>query len=108
MAANPKAHLLINTMRAHQPVAGEDPASPECFTVTVVNPGQVEVLTNEKPRLLNALRASLANDYVDFRIELNEDATAPTAWSDRDVLNHLVEANPNLARLITDFKLTLS
>ncbi|MDE5941835.1 MAG: DNA polymerase III subunit gamma/tau [Muribaculaceae bacterium] len=108
MAANPKAHLLVNTMRAHRPVGCGDPSHPELFVVTVVNPGQVELLTQEKPRLLEFLRAELTNDYIDFKLDLNEDAAAPTAWSDRDVLNHLVETNPQLAGFITDFKLTLS
>lgn len=108
MAANPKANLLINTMRAHRPVAGGDPSHPELFVVTVVNPGQVELLNGEKPRLLPFLRAELTNDYIDFRIDLNEAASTPAGWSDREILNHLVETNPRLADFITDFKLTLS
>ena len=89
MGANPKANLLINTMRAHRPMAGGDPSHPELFVVTVVNPGQVELLNGEKPRLLPFLRAELTNDYIDFRIDLNEAASTP-------------------ADFITDFKLTLS
>ena len=108
MAANPKAHLLVNTMRAHLPVHAGDSANPELHIVTVVNPGQVELLTQEKPRLLQHLRTALANDYFDFRIDVDENAAAPTAWSDRDVLAHMVEHSPALAKLITDFKLTLS
>ena len=108
MAANPKAHLLVNTMRAHQPQPAGDAANPELYVVTVVNPGQVELLSQEKPRLLPAFRRALGNDYFDFRIDVDENAAAPTAWSDRDVLNHMVEQSPNLARFIADFKLTLS
>lgn len=108
MAANPKANLLINTMRAHRPAAGGDPSHPELFVVTVVNPGQVELLNGEKPRLLPFLRAELTNDYIDFRIDLNEAASTPAGWSDREILNHLVKTNPRLADFITDFKLTLS
>ena len=108
MAANPKAHLLVNTMRAHQPVPGNDASAPEQFVVTVVNPGQVEVLNNEKPQLLPVMRAELGNDYFDFRIEVDENASSPTAWSDRDVLNHMVEHSPHLAQFINDLKFTLA
>lgn len=108
MAANPKAHLLVNTMRAHQPRPSDDAENPELYVVTVVNPGQVELLEQEKPGLLPAFRRALCNDYFDFRIEVDENAAAPTAWSDRDVLNHMVEQSPHLAQFIADFKLTLS
>ncbi|MDE6527877.1 MAG: hypothetical protein K2L78_02375, partial [Muribaculaceae bacterium] len=108
MAANPRAHLLVNTMRAHIPQPGGDASVPEIFVVTVVNPGQVELLNQEKPRLLQSVRDALGNDYFDFRIDVDENAAAPTAWSDRDVLNHMVERSPYLAQFITDFKFTLS
>ncbi len=108
MAANPKAHLLINTMRAHTPQPAGDASHPELYVVTVVNPGQVEIMNQEKPQLLPALRSALNNDYFDFTLAVDENAAAPTAWSDRDVLNHMVENSPHLAKFITDFKLTLS
>lgn len=108
MAANPKAHLLVNTMRAHMPNPSDDASTPELYVVTVVNPGQVELLNQEKPRLLQTLRGEMDNDYFDFRIEVDENAAAPTAWSDRDVLNHMVERSPYLAQFITDLKFTLS
>lgn len=105
MAANPKAHLLVNTMRAHtpQPVEG----NPTLFTVTVVNQGQVELLTQVRATLLPYLRASLRNDFLDFSILLDENAVTPTAWSDREVLAHLVETNPTLTPFIAELKLTL-
>lgn len=108
MAANPKAHLLVNTMRAHTPVPAGDASAPELYVVTVVNPGQVELLTQEKPSILQAIRKALENDYFDFRIDLDSSAAAPTAWSDRDVLNHMVGKSEKLAQLITDFRFTLS
>ena len=108
MAANPKAHLLVNTMRAHMPAPANNPSMPEAYVVTVVNPGQVELLNQEKPRLLQSLRDAVGNDFLDFRIDVDENAAAPTAWSDRDVLNHMVERSPYLAQFITDFKFTLS
>lgn len=108
MAANPKAHLLVNTMRAHIPQPANVDSYPEMHVVTVVNPGQVDLLNEVKPQLLHAIRIALNNDYFDFRIDVDENAAAPTAWSDRDVLTHMVDHSPVLAQLITDFKLTLA
>jgi hypothetical protein len=122
MAANPKAHLLINTMRVHRPElnaaqhqqgantqpAGTNGAAPEMLKITVINPGQVDLLNQERPVLLAFLRRELSNDYIDFTLELNENVETPTAWSDKDVLFHLVYQNPQLASFIKDFKLTLA
>jgi hypothetical protein len=135
MAANPKAHLLINTMRVHRPElnvaqsagaaqhqqgagtqpqgaspqsAGANGAAPEMLKITVINPGQVDLLNQERPALLAFLRRELSNDYIDFTLELNENVETPTAWSDKDVLFHLVDQNPQLAAFIKDFKLTLA
>jgi hypothetical protein len=108
MEANPKAHMLVNTMRVHTPKPAGDARQPEMHVVTVVNPGQVELLNQEKPRLLQTIRQALGNDYFDFRIDVDESAVAPTAWSDRDVLTHMVNQSEHFARLIRDMKFMLS
>ncbi len=108
MEANPKAHMLVNTMRVHTPKPVGDARQPEMHVVTVVNPGQVELLNQEKPRLLQTIRQALGNDYFDFRIDVDESAIAPTAWSDRDVLTHMVNQSEHFARLIRDMKFMLS
>lgn len=106
IAAHPKEHILVNTMRAHTPVHADGDA-PEMYLVTVVNIGQVELLNEVKPRLLGFLRDALQNDLLDLRFNHDESAISPTAWSDRDVLAHLVESSPQVAELINAFKFTL-
>ena len=115
MTRDPKAHLLNNTLRMHKPALPEGasarvsgPREAASFVVRVVNSAQVDVLNQEKPRLLEAIRSAIGNDFFDFCITVDEAAVPSTAWSDRKVLDHLVERTPYIARFITDLKFTLS
>lgn len=115
MTRDPKAHLLNNTLRMHKPALPEGasarvsgPREAASFVVRVVNSAQVDVLNQEKPRLLEAIRSAIGNDFFDFSITVDEAAVPSTAWSDRKVLDHLVERTPYIARFITDLKFTLS
>lgn len=104
--AHPREHTLVTTMRAHTPAHHEgDPA--ELFHVTVVNAVQVDQLHQEKPRLLEHLRNALSNDYIDLAFHFDESAILPNAWSDRDVLAHLIDNNPTVSTLVSALKLTL-
>ena len=115
MTRDPKAHLLNNTLRMHKPALPEGasarvsgPREAASFVVRVVNSAQVDVLNPEKPRLLEPIRSAIGNDFFDFCITVDEAAVPSTAWSDRKVLDHLVERTPYIARFITDLKFTLS
>ena len=110
MNVNPKAHVLNNTLRVHKPVPANaaDTSDASAYVVTVVNQSQVDVLEQERPRLLETLRRKLNNDFFDFSIALDESAAPTTAWSDREVLNHMVETSPYMAQFINDLKFTLS
>ena len=107
IAAHPKEHTLVTTMRAHQPVEPGDGANPACFNVTVVNAVQVEQLNQEKPRILKYLRDALQNDLIDLSFHFDDKAIQPNAWNDRDVLSHLVERHPEIGNLIETLKLSL-
>ncbi len=104
-AERPKQHLLVNTMR-QAPPKRLDPRG-EVFTVTVENQGQVDLLTAEMPELLNIARSELRNDYIEFEINVSDKALAPTAWTDRDLLAHMVENHPGTADFIRTLKLSL-
>lgn len=106
MELHRKAHVLCNTMRASHP-ARTDGDSP-LLKMTVANQPQVDVMLQELPALLPYLRDTLANDHIELTVEVNDDPDSPAAWSDRDLLRHLVETNPHAASFISDFKLTLS
>ena len=73
MTRDPKAHLLNNTLRMHKPALPEGasarvsgPREAASFVVRVVNSAQVDVLNQEKPRLLEAIRSAIGNDFFDF------------------------------------------
>ena len=104
-AARPTLHLLVNTMRQSVPVIGGE--TPESLAVTVENQAQVDALTAELATLMPFLRQRLDNDFITLAININQGATMPTAWSDRELLAHIVESHPYAAQFIRDFKLTL-
>ncbi|MDE7120215.1 MAG: hypothetical protein K2O10_06355, partial [Muribaculaceae bacterium] len=101
----PTLHLLVNTMRQSVPVIGGE--TPESLAVTVENQAQVDALTAELATLMPFLRQRLDNDFITLAININQGATMPTAWSDRELLAHIVESHPYAAQFIRDFKLTL-
>ncbi len=104
-AERPTQHLLVNTMR-QAPPKRVDPGA-EVFTVTVENQGQVDLLTAEMPDLVARLRTELRNDFIELRLDISDKALAPTAWSDRDLLAHMVETHPQTAEFIRALKLSL-
>lgn len=106
MELHKKAHVLCNTMRASHPRRNADD-SPE-LTMTVANQPQVDVMLQELPSLLGYLRSTLANDFIEITVKVNDDPDSPAAWNDRDLLRHIVEANPHAAEFISDFRLTIS
>lgn len=106
MDLHKKAHVLCNTMRASRPTRKADD-SPE-LRMLVANQPQVDFMLQELPNLLAYLRSTLANDFIEMTVEVNDDPDSPAAWSDRDLLRHIVENNPHAADFIADFHLTIS
>lgn len=106
MELHKKAHVLCNTMRASHPVREADD-SPR-LKMLVANQPQVDVMLQELPSLLGFLRSTLANDFIEITVQVNDDPDSPAAWSDRDLLRHIVEANPHAAEFIADMHLTIS
>lgn len=104
-AARPTAHLLVNTMRQSAPRRRTEG---EClFDVTVENQAQVDVMNETAPELLAFLRDRLNNDHINLEFHINQGASMPSAWNDRELLAHIVDRHPYAARFIADFKLTL-
>lgn len=104
-AARPTAHLLVNTMRQSAPRRRTEG---EClFDVTVENQAQVDVMNETAPELLAFLRDRLNNDHITLEFHINQGASRPSAWNDRELLAHIVDRHPYAARFIADFKLTL-
>lgn len=104
-AARPTAHLLVNTMRQSAP---KRRAEGEClFDVTVENQAQVDVMNETTPELLAFLRDRLNNDHITLEYHINQGASMPSAWNDRELLTHIIDRHPYAARFIADFKLSL-
>lgn len=106
MAANPTHHILVNTMRASHPAAAD--GRPEVYTVTVENPTQKELLETEMPKLLAHIHDALGNDEVTFEVLLNQGATSPSTWSEREIIAYLAEEYPNMKKFMTKLKLSLT
>lgn len=106
MELHPKAHVLCNTMRASRPT--RDNPSSTTLRMTVANQPQVDVMEQETPGLLDHLRRQLSNDFIQLEIAVSTSPDSPAAWSDRDLLKHIIENNPHAADFIKDFGLTIS
>lgn len=96
--------ILSQTMRMSRPVAT---ANPTLFGVTVQNIKQKEILDENRPGILTNLRDALANDRVDFTVEINQGEAPRHTLSDYDLLEDLKKQHPHLRELIKTFKLRL-
>lgn len=104
MAQHPTEHILVNTMRAGQPVnIGAD-----TYEVVVANPGQIELMQTEMPKILSHLHNAVANDNINISLKINEGEAPAHTWNEREVLGHMVATMPKLRSFIEDFKLTLN
>ncbi len=101
---HPKAHILVNTMRTARPQRIEN----DRFSITVENPGQLDLMEQAMPDILKYIHDALANDLITISVNVNTGESAPYTWSERDVLARMVETTPMLKKFIEDFKLTLS
>ena len=107
MDSNRRAHVLINTMRASRPLRVEGNA-PATLKMTVANQPQVDIMLQEMPRLLEFLHNTLANDHITIDVTVSDNPNSPAGWSDRDLLQHIVDTNPHALDFISDFRLTIS
>ncbi len=100
---NPKERILVNTMLGAEP----QPDAAGTLTVTVDDQIQVDVIGDFKPRILAFLRDKLRNGSVDFTAVVRQGPASPMTWTDRQVLDHMLEHHPELRDLAAKFDLTL-
>ncbi len=103
MKANPSCHILVNTMRASYPALVEG----YTYRVMIENEKQREELEAHMMSLLTFLRDSLGNDNITLTIELNQGESSPHTWNEREVLQHMIENNPEMRELIDSLQLTI-
>lgn len=106
MASMPTERILVNTMRASRPVPND--STPHLYSVTVENPDQKERLETRMPELLDHIHNRLDNDLVTFEILINQGPSSPSTWSEREIIKYLAEEYPKVARMMKEFKLSLT
>ncbi|MDE6644600.1 MAG: DNA polymerase III subunit gamma/tau [Muribaculaceae bacterium] len=105
MDARPSEKRLVNTMRASMPKIGDDTTT---LTIIVENELQRVMMEEEKSRLLPYLHKNLNNDFVTLNVEVNAGEGNPRTWTDREVYQHLLEKNPQMADFVKELDLRLS
>ncbi len=105
MDARPSEKRLVNTMRASLPKIGDDTTT---LTIVVENELQRVMMEEEKSRLLPYLHKNLNNDFVTLNVEVNAGEGNPRTWTDREVYQHLLEKNPQMADFVKELDLRLS
>lgn len=104
IGANPKEHILGNTMRASQPTDLQGTT----FAITVQNQIQAEVMHESKPRILASLHNSLSNDFIDFTVDINKEGADPRhTLSEKDLLETMIAEYPHLRELVSTLNLRL-
>lgn len=101
---HPKAHILINTMRAAPPRLDSDTH----FTVLVQNQMQADLMESARHDLLTFLHNTLQNDSITFDTAINEGELPRHTLSDGELLGQMCTDYPALQHLIDDLKLRLS
>lgn len=101
---HPKAHILVNTMRAANPT----PIAKNRFRVTVQNDIQLNLMETNRPDILKFIHDTLANDLVDYEVVINSDSMPRHTLTDAELLEKMKTETPNLQRLIDQFNLHIS
>ena len=90
-------------MRASYPALVEG----HTYRVMVENEKQREELETHMQPLLATLRDATANDHISIIIELNQGEASPHTWNEREVLQHMVEKNPEMRDFIESLQLSI-
>lgn len=99
-------HILASTLRSCIPTPVD--SSPTEFKVRYESPAQGDVLEKWLPVLTRELGQLLANPDLRFTLEKVEGEGSPLAWTELQVLDHLLEKHENLRKLVEALQLSLS
>lgn len=103
-AAHPAERILANTMIMAKPKQIEG----DKFFVGVDDAIQVQAINEAKPELLKCLRDAAGNDNIELEAVITQSEASPITWTQREVLQHMIESRPQLQDLITDFGFILA
>ncbi len=101
--AHPTERILINTMKASLPEKKEG----DLYKIAVDDTIQIETINDAKPDILAFIHDKLSNDSIDFTVEQRVGEAPPSTWTQREVLQHMLEKQPQLGKLISDFGLSI-
>lgn len=57
--------------------------------------------------LITFLRDAVGNDDLTLDIEINQGESSPHTWNEREVLQHMIESNPEMRELIDALQLSI-
>lgn len=90
--------ILYNTMRSARPV----PAHDFVYCVTVQNPAQRDELADNAD-LLEFLKNEVGNDSLRLEYKLADPDARPQVLTKPELLKEIVEKNPSISELLTEF-----
>ena len=97
-----KIHLK-NTMLNISP----DLKNGETISVSVYNPEQAQKLQEESTALVEFLRHELQNFHITMEVEITEQENVQIAYTEQDKYKLFVSKNPQLQKLVNEFRLRL-
>ncbi len=101
--AHPTERILVNTMLAAKPKQVDK----DKYLVPVDDSIQVDTFNESLHEILAYFRDALSNDSITFSAQVVQGETSPITWTQRQVLQHMLQIRPQLAELIESFHLTL-
>lgn len=101
--AHPTERILVNTMLAARPRLLDNGA----FFVAVDDQIQVDAINESKHDILTHIRTAVSNDLFDFKVSVTQGQSSPVTWTQREVLQHIVNEHPEISDFIKEFGFTL-
>lgn len=101
---HPSEKVIVNTMRTALPSRVND----TLYEIHVENVGQVEFIKARQTEIVEFLRRRLGNDMVAIDVKVKESGPAPKFWSPREIVEDMVQRNPQVRNLIQELGLGLA
>ena len=101
---HPSEKVIVNTMRTALPSRVDD----TLYEIHVDNVGQVEFIKARQTEIVEFLRQQLSNDMVAIDVKVKESGPAPKFWSPREIVEDMVQRNPEVRNMIQELGLSLA
>ena len=101
---HPSEKVIVNTMRAALPTRIND----TLYEIRVENVGQVEFIKTRQTEIVEFLRQHLDNDMVAIDVKVSETGPAKKFWTSREIIEDMVQRNPQVRDMIQRLGLSLA